>query len=103
MCDISNLNVTEMNPSLAGVKLDIIGKKASDADSVTNVPVVPPHPSSAGGTTHTRTPSAKTRATSASVPVIKTPATVKTYEIALQPLVSFINLLYLEFYIPEFI
>ncbi|KAJ8304824.1 hypothetical protein KUTeg_018407 [Tegillarca granosa] len=77
---------SEMNPRLAGIKLDIIAKQASDADSVTNVPVVPPHPSSAGGSTHTRTPSAKTRATSASVPVIKTPATVKTYEIALQPL-----------------
>ncbi|XP_069138728.1 IQ domain-containing protein H-like isoform X4 [Argopecten irradians] len=77
----------EMSHTLAGVKLDISSttKKAEIDDNVTKIPIVPPHPLSAHST-ETRTPSAKTRATSASMPQIKTPATLKTYDLPLQPM-----------------
>ncbi|XP_021362303.1 IQ domain-containing protein H-like isoform X2 [Mizuhopecten yessoensis] len=76
----------EMSHHLAGVKLDIKPtKKAEIDDNVTRIPIVPPHPLSAHST-ETRTPSAKTRATSASMPLIKTPATLKTFDLPLQPM-----------------
>lgn len=78
---------TEVAHHLAGVKLDVTSTKKSEIDeNMTRIPVVPPHPTSAQST-ETRTPSGKTRATSASMPQIKTPATLKTFDLPLQPLV----------------
>ncbi|KAK3096782.1 hypothetical protein FSP39_003245 [Pinctada imbricata] len=71
---------SELAASLAGVKLD-----PSVRQDASKMPVIPPHPKSAASSTETRTPSAKTRASS-SIPHVKTPATVKTYEMPLQPL-----------------
>ncbi|XP_076101914.1 IQ domain-containing protein H-like isoform X2 [Mytilus galloprovincialis] len=65
--------------TLAGVRLDVSTKGSSQSDNITRMPVVPPHPKSAGST-ETRTPSAKSRATTTTIPMVKTPATMKTYE-----------------------
>ncbi|KAL5004265.1 hypothetical protein ScPMuIL_017721 [Solemya velum] len=71
--------VSELSHSLAGIKLDL-GRKQSDG-SLSKVPVIPPRPQSTG--TETRSQSAKSRNTSALQ--IRTPATLKTYEMPLQP------------------
>jgi hypothetical protein len=75
---------TEAVSLLSGVKLD----PATMKHDVKKMPSVPPHPKSASSSiTDTRTPSAKTRATSSSMRQVKTPATLKTYEMPIQPLV----------------
>lgn len=54
------------------------------------MPIIPPHPQSVPSASASRTPSGKSRVTSAtSSHKAKTPATIKTYEMPLQPLVSF--------------
>ena len=84
--DKINFYFSEAVANLAGVKLDVSNTKQLQLrENVEHIPVVPPHPASAS--TETRTPSAKTRATSASIPAVKTPATLKTFEMPLQPLV----------------
>ncbi|XP_052701435.1 IQ domain-containing protein H-like isoform X2 [Crassostrea angulata] len=74
---------TEAVSLLSGVKLD----PATMKHDASKMPAVPPHPKSASSSiTETRTPSAKTRVTSSSLRQVKTPATLKTYEMPIQPL-----------------
>lgn len=52
------------------------------------MPVVPPKPKSAGST-ETRTPSAKSRGTTTTIPLVKTPVSMKTFEMGYtQPVVG---------------
>ena len=79
-----------MTPTLAGVKLDLaIRNYETASETMSKMPVIPPHPQSLGSVGQSRTTSAaKSRMTSASSSQkVKTPATVKTYEMPLQPLV----------------
>lgn len=82
------LIITEIAPTLAGVKLDLVTKNFESAsETMAKMPVIPPHPQSA--TSLSRSMSAKSRITSAtSSQKVKTPATVKTYEMPIQPLVG---------------
>lgn len=76
----------EIAPSLAGVKLDLATNNFESAqETMSKMPVIPPHPHSSLG--QSRTTSAKSRGTSAtSSQKVKTPATMKTYEMPIQPL-----------------
>lgn len=66
------------------------------------MPAVPPHPKSASSSiTETRTPSAKTRVTSSSLRQVKTPATLKTYEMPIQPLVCLLRHIQIKIFITE--
>ncbi|KAL4227848.1 hypothetical protein ACF0H5_013286 [Mactra antiquata] len=78
----------EVAPTLAGVKLDLNNKAYETAsETMSKMPVIPPHPQSAMSLGLSRTTSGKSRATSASSSQkAKTPATMKTYEMPLQPL-----------------
>ena len=78
-------NLIEAVSLLSGVKLD----PATLKHDASKMPTIPPHPKSAASSvTETRTPSAKTRVTSSSMRHVKTPATLKTYEMPIQPLVG---------------
>lgn len=70
---------TETVTNLAGIKLDVSTKGSTQSDNITRMPVVPPKPKSAGST-ETRTPSGKSRGTTTTIPLAKTPASMKTYE-----------------------
>ncbi|XP_060582805.1 IQ domain-containing protein H-like [Ruditapes philippinarum] len=78
----------EVAPTLAGVKLDLVTKNyESVSETMARMPVIPPHPQSVGSLGMSRTTSGKTRTTSAaSSQKAKTPATMKTYEMPIQPL-----------------
>ena len=79
-----------MAPTLAGVRLDLVTRNYETAsETMSKMPVIPPHPQSLGSAGPSRaTSSGKSRQTSASSSQkVKTPATVKTYEMPLQPLV----------------
>ena len=83
----------EMTPTLAGVKLDLTTRLFETAsETLARMPVIPPHPKSIDSGGQSRMSSAmKSRGTSAtSSQKVKTPATVKTYEMPLQPLVRMI-------------
>lgn len=78
----------EITPALAGIKLDLTTRHAETAsETMSRMPSIPPHPQSQGVS---RTVSAKSRVTSASSASqshkVKTPATIKTYEMPLQPM-----------------
>ena len=79
-----------MAPTLAGVKLDLVTKNyESVSETMAKMPVIPPHPQSVASLGMSRTTSGKTRTTSAaSSQKAKTPATMKTYEMPIQPLVG---------------
>lgn len=84
----SHFALTEAVSLLSGVKLD----PATMKHDASKMPAVPPHPKSASSSiTDTRTPSAKTRVTSSSLRQVKTPATLKTYEMPIQPLVCLLE------------
>ncbi|WAQ98912.1 IQCH-like protein [Mya arenaria] len=75
----------EVAPALAGVRLDLVSKPyESQQETMARMPVIPPHPQSIPS--YSRTTSGKSRATSASSQKAKTPATMKTYEMPLQPM-----------------
>ncbi|XP_053405574.1 IQ domain-containing protein H-like isoform X3 [Mercenaria mercenaria] len=78
----------EIAPTLAGVKLDLVTKNYESAtETMAKMPVIPPHPQSVNSLGLSRTTSGKTRTTSAaSSQKAKTPATMKTYEMPIQPL-----------------
>ena len=76
-----------MATTLSSLHYDTNGRSAG-ADGEVNLegmPAVPPRPTV---TPETRTLSAKTQASSSMSGPVKTPATVKTFEMPLQPLVS---------------
>jgi hypothetical protein len=87
--------ILEVAPTLAGVKLDLVTKNyESVSETMARMPVIPPHPQSVGSLGMSRTTSGKTRTTSAaSSQKAKTPATMKTYEMPIQPLVGILNML----------
>lgn len=75
---------------MANVKLDVSTKGSTQSDNITRMPVVPPKPKSAGST-ETRTPSGKSRGTATTIPQAKTPASMKTFEMAYtQPMVGIV-------------
>ncbi|XP_052277313.1 IQ domain-containing protein H-like isoform X2 [Dreissena polymorpha] len=78
----------EIAPALAGVRLDLSSKTFETVqETMARMPVIPPHPQSLPSGGVSRTMSGKSRGTSASSSQkAKTPATVKTYEMPLQPL-----------------
>lgn len=82
----------EIAPALAGVRLDLSTKNFETVqETMARMPVIPPHPQSLPSGGVSRTMSGKSRGTSASSSQkAKTPATMKTYEMPLQPLVSII-------------
>ena len=88
--------VPESAPNLAGVHLDLAMKQNESAqEMLSKIPVIPPHPHSAQSMSASRTMSGKSRLTSAtSSRKAKTPATMKTYEMPLQPLVCFLPFIY---------
>ena len=74
--------------TLANVRLDVSTKGSTQSDNITRMPVVPPKPKSAGST-ETRTPSAKSRGTTTTIPLVKTPVSMKTFEMGYtQPVVG---------------
>ena len=78
--------MTEMATTLSSLRYDTNDRSAG-ADGENNLetmPTVPPRPTV---TPETRTLSAKTQASSSMSGPVKTPATVKTFEMPLQPLV----------------
>ena len=79
--------MVEMATTLSSLHYDTNGRSAGEGaeNTLENMPAVPPRPAV---TPETRTLSAKTRASSSMSGPVKTPATVKTFEMPLQPLVG---------------